>query len=232
VALRSMLFSGQVPPFHASSKFQPKVKLSTSQLLRTRPCSICCSAASSQLPGVVALDVEYVHLHQAASVQSGAEKAELAQAAWVAVVDDLGQVLVDQRIALEQPVMDRHQSAVSQSQQPVMVWAGGVPLKELRRLGRPRSEVASAVREAVKGKLLVGHGLNKVGCDLFDAVCSMVLTMSWGCAALPWINLLMCCQLTVASGVQTMPCHALQECLRLVPPAGPEEPGPGYLSGS
>jgi hypothetical protein len=131
--------------------------------MKPGPTCIIQPAALPQLQGVVALDVEYVHLRQAATVQSDVAPTEIAHAAWVALVDESGQVLVDQRIALDQPVPGKPNPASSQQQQPVMVWAGGVPLKELRQLGRPRSEVAAAVREAVKGKLLIGHGINKVG---------------------------------------------------------------------
>ncbi|KAL6756666.1 hypothetical protein V8C86DRAFT_2644750 [Haematococcus lacustris] len=125
-------------------------------------------AVRAARPAAVALDVEFVHLRR----QPGSvlEAAEVSLAAWVAMVDEAGAVVLDHRVALApltpalavQP--GSHPSSSRPQQPPVAggLWVGGVPLRQLQGPGAlPLPEVAAKVKEAARGRTLVGHGLHK-----------------------------------------------------------------------
>lgn len=115
------------------------------------------AATHVPLTGIVALDVEYIHL------KWPGKPAETSHAGWVAMVGDDGKVLLDVIVALEQQQQLQQASAASTKQDPCQpAWVGGVPLWQVMQQGVPLTDVAAEVRCVAQGRLLIGHGLHKV----------------------------------------------------------------------
>ena len=109
------------------------------------------TALEHSLPAVVALDVEYVHFRESQHALVPGEPEEQCAAAWVAMVDGEGKVLLDSRCQPRVPL-----------EQLQRCWVGGVPPDQLHG-APPVEEVAARVQKLSQGKRLVGHGLTKVG---------------------------------------------------------------------